>query len=103
MSLVYLAKVAFLGWCGTPWPGWRVPIHFPYPSPPDPDPWWYRPLNNIYYVTIGIVIGSTVASHPDEAISLGVGPFMLIPVVQVVAGLIYTNTRAAREVGKVKM
>jgi hypothetical protein len=35
MSAGAFVFCAFMGWCGTPWPGW-----WRHPSPPDPDPWW---------------------------------------------------------------
>src|SRR6186997_1220817 len=37
--LVLLIYSAFLGWCGTPWPGWwRHILRPPRPVPPEPDP-----------------------------------------------------------------
>jgi len=94
MSLEFLAMTAFIGWCGTKPPGW--PWRWPPPPGPWPDPGPDPPIDrfigNVYYVGLAGLILTTVATHPQEAFSLRSGPFMLVPAIQVLAGLYYNNT-----------
>lgn len=99
MSLEYLAMTAFIGWCATP-------PHFPWwwPRPgPGPDPPVYNTFfSNVYYVGLAGLILTTTATHPTEALSLRYGPFMLVPAIQIVAGLYQNNAAVRSETTKAK-
>ena len=82
--------IALAGWCGSVGPrppGWVGP----WPPPPDPLSWVNRVVNNVYYASLAGLIAVTVATHPEEATDFKTGPIMLIPIMQVAAGLIYNN------------
>jgi hypothetical protein len=95
-SLEYLSITAFLAWSAfpksppIPWYWWSPSL----PPNPIPDPPPYATLiGNVYYLSLAGLVLTTAATHPAEALSLRYGPFMLIPVVQIVAGLVGNNSQ----------
>lgn len=98
MALEFLAMLAFEDYCGTRWPHWP----WSATSQPDPPDRIAISIVNIYYAVLAGLITTTVATHPEEAFSLKYGPFALIPVIRVVAGLYYNN-KLAYKATKVKM
>lgn len=114
MSVEFLALVAFDGWCGTKPPGRHPPIWPPHgptttvqsaitsDSGTSPVPWFHRFINNTYYATLAGLLVITAVTHPEQAFSLRYGPFMLVPTINIVAGLYYTNMSAPATM-KVKM
>jgi hypothetical protein len=63
------------------------------PRPPIGDPQLQdKVIGNAYFVSLAGLIATAIATHPEEAFSLRYGPFMLLPAIQVLAGLYYNNT-----------
>jgi len=86
------------------WRWWWRPRYPPPPPPPEP-PWWDpvidRLFGNVFYLSLAGLALATATTHPEEALSLKYGPFLLLPAIRVVAGL-YGNNAALPAVLKSK-
>jgi hypothetical protein len=96
-SLEFLGMMVLIYWCGPP----AGPWYFHYP-PPDLQPRYNRFIANAYYVSLAGLVFTTAVTHPEQALSAQYGPFMVLPVVQVLAGLYYNNV-AVRGGAKAKV
>jgi hypothetical protein len=100
MSFEYLAMAAFITWCAKSPP---IPWRWLLPNPlPDPPP-YNNLISNVYYVSLAGLILTTAATHPAETFSLRYGPFMLVPAIQIVAGLYQNNAAVRATTTKAKM
>jgi hypothetical protein len=85
MACIYLARIP--------------PFSNPWDPPPD------RPrgphIINLYYISLAGLVFTTAVTHPEQALSVQYGPFMVVPV-EVLVGLYYNNV-AVRGGAKAKM
>jgi len=92
-TLEFLALVAFDDYCGTWWPRRGGPGG-PPPGPGNP---WFKAATNIYYSIVGVALITAVVTHPEQAMDLRYGPFVLIPAFRVLSGLYFNNISVEEE------